>query len=61
MRIVCKDRRHPDIVCNIKKDTILMNLTTGATPSEAVYSAVDKYLSEWSRFLVSDILSPKKK
>ncbi|NMC64036.1 MAG: hypothetical protein GYA55_12810 [SAR324 cluster bacterium] len=61
MRIVCKDRRYTDLVGHLKKDTTLLNLTIGAAPSERVYSVLDKYLSEWSRFLISDALSPKKK
>ena len=61
MRVVSKDRKSADIVGTLRKDVLLLNLTTGATPCDCVYATVDRYLSEWSRFLVSDILSPKKK
>lgn len=61
MRVVCKDRKTTDVVGTLKKESTFLSLTAGITPSDAVYATVDKYLSEWSRLLVSDILSPKKK
>lgn len=61
MRVVCKDRKTVDLVDTLKRDKHLINLTTGVTPRNSVYSALDQYLSEWSRYLVSGSLSPKNK
>ena len=61
MRIICKDRKRGDPVGALKRDTILLNLATGAVPSHAVYAAVDEYLSQWSRYLIFDSPSPKRK
>ena len=60
MRFVCKDRK-ADSFGTIRRETLLLNLTSRIAPSSEVFVALDEYLSEWSRYLLSESSSPKNK